>query len=112
MLALERRVVEYETENDIMLGKNITKDHKIIFFEKENQILKEQVSCLEKALIESELANSKLQLEKQGLYNKSIGDFLDSSLKILNVPVSKGLDNLMCRAKQNKDCFLSQLNIE
>jgi hypothetical protein len=51
MLALERRVVEYETENDIMFGKNITKDHKITFFEKENQILKEQVSCLEKALI-------------------------------------------------------------
>ena len=54
MLALDRRVVEYETENDIIFGKNITKDHKIIFLEKENQILKEQVSCLEKSLIESE----------------------------------------------------------
>jgi hypothetical protein len=50
MILLERRIAEFDHDNDFQKGKHIITNHKITSYESEIGILKEQVKCLEKAL--------------------------------------------------------------
>jgi hypothetical protein len=50
LILLERRIAEFDHDNDFRKGKNIVNNFKIASYESEIGILKEQVKCLEKAL--------------------------------------------------------------
>jgi hypothetical protein len=64
LLAVEKRVTEYESEKDFLFGKEITQSHKMKYLENQIKDLNQQVKEMEKVIQESEERCNQLTKEK------------------------------------------------
>ena len=64
LLAVEKRVTEYESEKDFLFGKEITQSHKMRYLENQIKDLNQQVREMEKVIQESEERCNQLTKEK------------------------------------------------
>lgn len=70
-------MLEFESDKDYILGKNVTKSNKMMFIEKQIETLNQQVRCLEIALQDSETTVVKLLSERDALLKKNIGEYFE-----------------------------------
>ena len=70
-------MLEFESDKDYILGKNVTKSNKMMFIEKQIETLNQQVRCLEIALQDSETIVVKLLSERDALLKKNIGEYFE-----------------------------------
>jgi len=64
LLAVEKRVTEYESEKDFLFGKEVTQSHKMKYLENQIKDLNSQVKCMEEQLKDSEARYSQVDKER------------------------------------------------
>ncbi|CDW74824.1 kinesin motor domain containing protein [Stylonychia lemnae] len=116
LLIAEKKIAEFESDKDLMLVNERKQTHRLEDFQSQIQVFNSQINCLERALEDSERTCQDLLREKQTLYQKSIKDFLNETIKLKRIKVSDALDNFINKpqtftAQNVRKSYITQLDI-